>query len=115
VHLKDIEFRGWDVGASVADGVPRTGSSRWTSGEGRFTLRDRSITVSALRLYSSREEALVNGTVSFARDADLTIETAAPEKRVATVTQAQHVLKITGPLDGPRVSVAGPAVRQPAD
>jgi hypothetical protein len=115
VHLKDIEFRGWDVSASVADGVPRTGSSRWTSGEGRFTLRDRSITVSALRLYSSREEALVNGTVSFARDADLTIETATPEKRVATVTQAQHVLKITGPLDGPRVSVAGPAVRQPAD
>ncbi|HEV3374480.1 MAG TPA: AsmA family protein [Candidatus Acidoferrum sp.] len=115
VHLKNIEFRGWDVSASVADGAPRTGASRWTSGEGIFTLRDRSIAVRALRLYSGREEAVVNGTVSFARDADLTVETATTGKRMATVTEAQHVLKITGPLDGPRVSVASPAVRQPAD
>jgi len=115
VHLKNIEFRGWDVNASVADGAPRTGASRWTSGEGTFTLRDRSIAVNALRLDSGREEAIVNGTVSFARDADLTIETASTGKRVATVTEAQRVLKITGPLDGPRVSVASPAVRQPAD
>jgi len=115
VHLKNIEFRGWDVSASVADGAPRTGASRWTSGEGTFTLRDRSIAVNALKLYSGKEEAVVNGTVSFARDADLTIETASTGKSVATVTEAQHVLKITGPLDGPRVSVASPAVRQPAD
>jgi hypothetical protein len=26
VHLKNIEFRGWDVSASVADGAPRTAS-----------------------------------------------------------------------------------------
>ncbi|HYL61635.1 MAG TPA: AsmA family protein [Candidatus Methylomirabilis sp.] len=115
VHLKNIEFRGWDVNASVADGAPRTGASRWTTGEGTFTLRDRSIAVNALRLESGKEEAVVNGTVSFARDADLTIETASTGKRVATVTDVPHVLKITGPLDGPRVSVANPAVRQPAD
>jgi len=115
VHLKNIEFRGWDVSASMADGAPRTGASRWTSGEGAFTLRDRSIAVNALRLNSGREEAVVNGTVSFARDADLTVETPSTGKRVARVTEAQHVLKITGPLDGPRLSVASPAVRQPAD
>jgi hypothetical protein len=115
VHLKNIEFRGWDVSASVADGAPRTGASRWTSGEGTFALRDRSITVSALRLDSGREAAIVNGTVSFARDADLTIETASAGKSVTTITEAQHVLKITGPLDGLRVSVASPPVRQPAD
>jgi hypothetical protein len=115
VHLKNIEFRGWDVSASVADGAPRTGASRWMSGEGTFTLRDRSIAVNALKLFSSGEEAVVNGTVSFAHDADLTIETASTGKRVATVTDAPHVLKITGPLDGPRVSVTSLALRQPAD
>jgi hypothetical protein len=118
VHLKNVEFRGWDVNASVADGAPRTGVSLWTAGKGIFTLRDRSIAVDALRLDSGEEETIVNGTVSFARDADLTIETASarkPEKRVAAVVGAAHVLKITGPLDGPRVSVTIPAVRQPAD
>jgi hypothetical protein len=118
VHLKNVEFRGWDVNASVADGAPRTGTSLWTAGKGRFTLHDRSITVDGLRLDSGEEETIVNGTVSFAQDADLTIETASagkPEKRVAAVVGAAHVLKITGPLDGPRVSVTVPAVRQPAD
>jgi autotransporter translocation and assembly factor TamB len=118
VHLKNVEFRGWDVNASVADGAPRTGTSLWTAGKGRFTLHDRSITVAGLRLDSGEEETIVNGTVSFAQDADLTIETASagkPEKRVAAVVGAAHVLKITGPLDGPRVSVTVPAVRQPAD
>jgi hypothetical protein len=115
VHLKNVEFRGWDVSASVADGEPRLGSSRWVAGEGVFTLRDRSIAVHGLRLDSGREETVVNGTVSFSRDADLTVETANAGKRVAMITGAQHVLKITGPLDGPRMSVASPSVRQPAD
>jgi hypothetical protein len=99
----------------VADGEPRLGASRWAAGEGVFTLRDRSVAVHGLRLDSGKEETLVNGTVSFSRDADLTVETANAEKRVAMITGAQHVLKITGPLDGPRVSVANPSVRQPAD
>jgi hypothetical protein len=115
VHFKNVEFRGWDVNASVADGAPRAGTSRWTAGEGVFTLRDRSVTVDGLKLDSGNEETIVNGTVSFARDADLTIETASTGKRVTAITEAQHILKITGPLDGPRVSVASPAVRQPAD
>jgi AsmA-like protein len=115
VHLKSVEFRGWDVSASVADGEPRLGASRWTAGEGVFTLRDRSITVDGLKLDSGKEETVVNGTVSFSRDMDLTVETADAGKRVAMITRTQHVLKITGPLDGPRVSVASPSVRQPAD
>jgi hypothetical protein len=115
VYLKNVEFRGWDVSASVTDGEPRTGASRWTAGEGVFTLRNRSITVDGLRLDSGKEETVVNGTVSFSRDADLTVETANAGKRVAMITGTQHVLKITGPLDGPRVSVASPSVRQPAD
>jgi hypothetical protein len=118
VRLKNVEFRGWDVNASVADGTARTGISRWTVGEGAFTVRDRSITVSGLKLESGREETIVNGTVSFAREVHLTIESASSgrgEKRAAAVSGAAHVLTISGPLDGLKVSVEKPAVRQPAD
>ncbi|HYL63116.1 MAG TPA: AsmA-like C-terminal region-containing protein, partial [Candidatus Methylomirabilis sp.] len=118
VQLKNIAFRGWDVDASLADGQPQAGISRWTSGSGAFTMRNRTVTVSELKLESGREETSLQGSVSFARDADLTVETAALGKRagrVARTAQARHVMKIRGPLDGPRVSVQEVAVRQPAD
>jgi AsmA-like protein len=118
VRLRNVEFRGWDVIASVADGAARTGTSRWTGGEGDFTLRDRSITVDDLKLESGREETMVHGTVNFAREAHLIIESASSgrgEKRAAPVSGAAHVLTISGPLDGLKVSVEKPAVRQPAD
>jgi AsmA-like protein len=118
VQLKNVEFRGWDVNASVADGTARTGTSRWTAGEGAFTLLDRIITVDGLKLESGGEENIVNGTLSFAREAHLTIESATSgkaEKRAAAVSGAAHVLKISGSLDGLKVSVEKAAVRQPAD
>jgi hypothetical protein len=71
-----------------------------------------------LKLESGREDTIVNGTVSFAREAHLTIESASSErgeKRAATVSGAARVLTISGPLDGLKVSVEKPAVRQPAD
>ena len=44
-HLSKVEFRGWDVNASVADGAAHTGVSRWAAGEGSFHLKDRSISL----------------------------------------------------------------------
>jgi hypothetical protein len=61
---------------------------------------------------------LVNGTLSFGRNADLAIETAGARKskdRKAADSGASHVLKISGPLDGPKISVEKADVRQPAD
>jgi hypothetical protein len=118
VQLQKVEFRGWDVSASVADGAPHTGTSRWTTGEGTFTMRNRSVTVEDLTLDSGAEKTSLQGTVSFARDADLTIETLIGGKRrgrTIGVNEAGHVLKISGPLDGPRVSVVKAVARQPAD
>jgi hypothetical protein len=117
VQLKNVEFRGWDVSASVVDGAPHTGTSRWTRGEGTFTLRNRDVFVENLKLDSGREQTSLQGTVSFARDADLTIETLSAAKRRGRtgVNEAGHVLKISGPLEGPRVSVEKTATRQPAD
>ena len=118
IQLKNVEYRGWDVNASVADGAPRTGTSRWTSGSGTFTMRNRSVSLSNLILESGREETSLQGTISFARDADLTIETSTAGKKTGRITgtaQAGRALRISGPLDGPRVSVEKIASHQPAD
>jgi len=124
VRLKNVEFRGWDVNASVADGEPHTGVSRWKSGKGSFTMRNRNVLLEALTLESGREQTSVQGTVSFGREADLTIRNASAGKREERKIGARprgesggspRVLKISGPLDVPRVSVERAAIPQPAD
>jgi uncharacterized protein involved in outer membrane biogenesis len=118
VQLRNVEFRGWDLNASVADGAPHFGTSQWTSGQGTFTMRNRSVVVDSLTLNSRGEQTSLQGTVSFGRDADLTIRTAAPGSRPARsagINSGGRVLRISGPLDGPRISVEKAAARQPAD
>ena len=117
-HLNKVEFRGWDVNASVADGAAHAGISRWAAGEGSFRLEKRSIVLEELKLDSGKEFTLVNGTLSFGRQADLAIETASAKKSKDRKTidfGNGHVLKISGPLDGPKISVEKAAARQPAD
>ena len=118
LQLKNVEFRGWDVSASVMDGALHAGTSRWTTGAGTFTMRNRAITIGSLTLQSGQQQTSLQGTVSFARDADLTIETSSTGKRRGSMigaAESGRVLKISGPLDGPRVSVEKTAVRLPAD
>lgn len=115
LQLKDIDFRGWDVDASIAAGAPRSGVSHWLAGTGTFTVSDRRVAVEELRLDGGKDLTLVYGTVSFARDADLAIETMIAGKRLSRPAEAGHVLKIVGPLDDPRVMQQSLSVRQPAD
>src|SRR5260370_8130242 len=44
-HLNKVEFRGWDVNASVADGAAHVGVSRWATGQGSLRLQDSSISL----------------------------------------------------------------------
>jgi hypothetical protein len=70
------------------------------------------------RLDGGKQTTLVNGTLSFGRNADLAIETTGARKgkdRKTSESATGRVLKISGPLDGPKVSVETLAVRQPAD
>jgi hypothetical protein len=118
LHLSKVEFRGWDVNASVADGAAHSGNSRWPTGGAAFRLKDRSIFLEQLRLDAATDSTLVNGTLSFGRDADLSIETASLRKtktRAASDSASGRVLKISGPLDGPKVSVEKVRPQQPAD
>jgi hypothetical protein len=117
-QLSKVEFRGWDVNASIADGAVHTGNSRWASGEGSFRLKDRSIFLEELKLDGGKEWTLVNGTLSFGQDADLAVETASGHKSKGRKTMdisIGHVLKISGPLDGPKISVEKAGARRPAD
>ena len=97
------------------EGQPRTGESRWATGEGAFTLRDQGVVLAGLRLESGREFTFVKGTVSFGRDADLTIQTTTDGRRESRTVEPGHILKISGPLDVPRVSVERTQAREPAD
>jgi hypothetical protein len=117
-HLNKVEFRGWDVNASVADGAAHTGVSHWATGEVSLRLQDSSILLQDFRLDGGKQLTLVNGTLSFGRNADLAIETTSARKskdRKPSDSGTGHVLKISGPLDGPKVSVEKAGVRQPAD
>jgi hypothetical protein len=81
-------------------------------------LQNSSILLEGFRLDGGKQSTLVNGTLSFARNADLSIETATARKskdRGASDFETGHVLKISGPLDGPKISVEKIGVRQPAD
>ena len=117
-HLKKVELRGWDVNASVADGAAHTGVSRWAAGAGAFRVKGQSIFLDDLKLDGGKELTLVSGTLSFGRNAELAIETASArnnkDRRVGDFGNG-YVLKISGPLDGPKVSVEKAGVRQPAD
>ena len=115
LRLSDIEFRGWDVSASVADGEPRPGASRWSAGEAIFAVRDRGVALTALRLDAGLEKTLVKGTVSFSQDADLTVQTLGGVPPENAPSEQRHVLKISGPLDVPRLSIEKLVARQPAD
>jgi AsmA family len=115
VRLDNLEFRGWDVNASVADGEAHPGISNWPSGVGTFTVRDRNVFLADVRLDGGTQFTLIDGMVSFGREADLAIETSAGRRAVRNATGPGHVLKIVGPLDGPRVTREKSAPRQPAD
>src|SRR5207245_8338669 len=117
-HLNKVEFRGWDVNASVADGTARSGVSHWATGECSLLLRDSSILLDDFRLDGGKQLTLVNGTLSFGRNADLAIEAASAPRRKDRKTGdfgTGRVLKISGPLDGPTISVEKTSIRQPAD
>jgi AsmA family len=115
VRMRNVEFRGWDVSASVSEGEPRAGESRWAAGEGAFTLRNQGVVLAGLRLEAGHEFTFVKGTVSFGRDADLTIQTTTDGRRESRTIEPGHILKISGPLDVPRVSVEKAVTRLPAD
>jgi hypothetical protein len=86
-------------------GALRAGISRWTTGDGLFAVRDRKIFVDELRLNTGPDQMLVEGSVNFAREADLTIRAGSSAKHEKRAENSGRVLKVSGPLSEPKVTV----------
>jgi hypothetical protein len=114
IQLKKVEFRGWDVQASFAAGTPHAGASRWNDGEGVFHVSERSLEVNHLWLRAGQEELRLKGSISFGRQADLTLENAstAGKQRGAG---PERVMQISGPIEGPKVAIQNISAQQPGD
>lgn len=108
VNLKKVELQGLDLPASVADGAARSGTSRWPAGECAFLIRNRSMVLQWLQLNAPSEQTSIDGTLSFGSEAELRVSTQPRETAKAQPKKASakgHVLKISGPLDGLRLTV----------
>lgn len=108
VKLAKVELRGWDVPASVSDGAAHPGNSRWPAGECAFLINDRNLVLQWLQLNSGRQQTSVEGKLSFASDANLRVTTQALDKNKSqspNATEKGHILRISGPLDRPRITV----------
>jgi hypothetical protein len=115
VKLRDIEFRGWDVNASMVDGAPHEGASRWMSGEGSFLVKDRGILLPGLRLNSPVEMTLLRGTLSFVQSSDLTLQSLGDDQTGTILPEEGYVLRISGPFELPKISIERLVARRPAD
>jgi len=108
VNLKQVELKGFDLPASIADGAAHSGTSRWPAGECAFLIRNRGIVLQWLELNAALEQTSVQGTLSFGSDADLSVSMQSREPSRAKPKKAsakRHVLKISGPLDELRLTV----------
>jgi hypothetical protein len=114
VSLRNVEFRGWDVGASVADGAAHAGVSRWLSGAGAFSMRGRKLMLDNLRLDGPRQAIFVDGSVDFARDAELLIKSVDGESVPSRAAIFGRTLRVSGPLDAPLVTVGADPSRDSA-
>ena len=115
LKLRNMEFHGWDVSASMVDGAPHEGASRWSSGEGTFLVRDRALVFPGLRLDAGSEMTLLKGTLSFAQDSDLSLQTLIDDHTSIALPEQGYVLRISGPLDVPKISFERLVAHRPAD
>ena len=102
LKLKNPEFRRGDVSERAADGAPASGVSRWTTGEGAFTVAEKIVKLDGLQLDGTNGRTTVRGTVSFGRDANLHIETKISAGKEPRNAAAPTGLRVSGPLDEPK-------------
>jgi hypothetical protein len=99
----------------MADGAPHEGSSLWATGQGAFLVRDRDLIFPGLRLDGASEMTLLKGTLSFVQDSDLTLQTLIGDQNDSALPEKGYVLKISGSLDVPKISIERLVARRPAD
>lgn len=105
IRLSKIELRGWDVRASTESGVARTGTSRWTSGEGRFEITDQEVRFPSIQLEGPQTRTELSGTLGFDMNGNVTFQPGSGGKHGTKIAQASRGLSLSGPLETPKVAV----------
>ena len=112
LRLKAVEFRGWDIPASLDLSTPRAGSSRWASGEGEFTIGDRAVRFEALALENPHAKMRLSGDFSFTQDLNVTFAPEPTDKRAANSSASARTFQLVGPLETPIAVVHAAPVAQ---
>jgi AsmA family/AsmA-like C-terminal region len=112
LHLKSLGLHGWDVSASMDTGTLHIGSSRWESGEGEFTIADRSLHFDSLTLENTHAKTTLDGTLDFSQDLKLTFAPAVADKRGLKSVAAPRLFRLRGPLERPVATVELPPVAE---
>jgi hypothetical protein len=114
LKLKTIQFLGWEVEASEQTGALHKGVSRWTSGEGTFTVTDRAVNFSGLHLETAHSRTLLLGSIDFGLNCNLVFRAVDAEKRVAKADTPGRLVQVSGPMAAPLVIVEPVTVSVPA-
>jgi hypothetical protein len=101
LQVKNLELRGWDVGASIDTGTLHTGSSHWASAEGEFTIEDRALHLDSVSLENLHVKTRLEGTLNFSQDLNLTFAPAPTDKRAAKSAVAPRLFQLRGPMEKP--------------
>ncbi len=105
IQFRNVEFRGWDVAGSLESGAPRAGASRWTSGEGEFTVKDRGLNFESVQLAGPSTKLWLTGSLGFAKEVSLTFRAAPGDANGVSIGADVRVLQLSGPPETPKVAV----------
>jgi hypothetical protein len=108
VKLQPVEFRGWDAEASLETGAPKTGVSRWSSGEGTFSIEDRELVLNGMQLDALRVKTKVEGKVGFGQEGEFTFAPSVGGRQAIGDANVKKVLWVSGPLDAPKGRMVAP-------
>jgi hypothetical protein len=114
LKLKTIQFLGWEVEASEQTGALHKGVSRWTSGEGTFTVKDGAVYFSGLQLETAHSRTLLLGSIDFGLNCNLVFRAVPAEKRMAKADAPGRLVQVSGPMAAPLVIVEPVTVSAPA-
>jgi hypothetical protein len=112
VKLSPAEFHGWDAEASLESGAAKAGVSHWTSGEGKFSIENRELTLVGMQLDAARVKTKVEGKVGFGQEGEFRFGPFIGVRRVAGDAGVKKVLWVSGPLDAPQGSMVAADVEK---
>jgi hypothetical protein len=119
VRLNNPEFRLANVTQHATDAGGPGGISSWASGQGAFSVAEKSIKLEGLQLEGENGRTVVRGTVKFSREADLRVETRLTLPGSNAVdpvpTPAPAAAQISGALDAPKITFDNLQARKSTD